>query len=133
MGGGGGGVRVRDVFAIYEYDILPRLIMIIIKIIILYFIQIRHTDDFSQTCARLVIGVNCCSIIIHEIYKFITQLGFISCFQCFNVNLIFFPIFHLLSASSTSHAIIGGRPSSSDLFLLLQLGHCLIIMSRIVL
>ena len=60
---GGGGVRVlecervcvrvhvhacvRDVFAIYDNDILPRLIMIIIKIIILYFIQIRHTDDFS--------------------------------------------------------------------------------------
>ena len=38
---------VRDVFAINDNDILPRLIMIIIKIIILYFIQIRHTDDFS--------------------------------------------------------------------------------------
>ena len=38
---------VRDVFAIYDNDIVPRLIMIIIKIIILYFIQIRHTDDFS--------------------------------------------------------------------------------------
>ena len=37
---------VRDVFAIYDNDILPRLIMIIIKIIIIYFIQIRHTDDF---------------------------------------------------------------------------------------
>ena len=37
----------RDVFAIYDNDILPRLIMIIIKIIILYFIQIRHPDDFS--------------------------------------------------------------------------------------
>ena len=37
---------VRDVFAIYDNDILPRLIMIIIKIIMLYFIQIRHTDDF---------------------------------------------------------------------------------------
>ena len=37
---------VRDVFAIYDNDILPRLIMIIIKISILYFIQIRHTDDF---------------------------------------------------------------------------------------
>ena len=36
-------VCVRDVFAIYDNDILPRLIMIII---ILYFIQIRHTDDF---------------------------------------------------------------------------------------
>ena len=29
--------------------------MIIIKIIILYFIQIRHTDDFPSTCTRLVI------------------------------------------------------------------------------
>ena len=38
---------VRDVFAIYDNDILPRLIMVIIKIIILYFTQIRHTDDFS--------------------------------------------------------------------------------------
>ena len=38
---------VRDVFAIYYNDILPRLIMIIIKIIILYLIQIRHTGDFS--------------------------------------------------------------------------------------
>ena len=40
---------VRDVFAIYDDTILPRLIMIIIKIIILYFIQIRHTDDFHST------------------------------------------------------------------------------------
>ena len=57
VGGGGVGVCMfasafvhacmRDVFAIYDNDILPRLIMIIIKIIILYFIQIRHTDDFS--------------------------------------------------------------------------------------
>ena len=39
-------VCVRDVFAICDNDILPRLIMKIIKIIILYFIQIRHTDDF---------------------------------------------------------------------------------------
>ena len=37
----------RDVFAIYDNDSIHRLIMIIIKIIILYFIQIRHTDDFS--------------------------------------------------------------------------------------
>ena len=40
-------VRVRDVFAIYDNDILPRPIMIIIKIIILYFIQSRQTGDFS--------------------------------------------------------------------------------------
>ena len=37
---------VRDVFVIYDDNILCRLIMIIIKITILYFIQIRHTDDF---------------------------------------------------------------------------------------
>ena len=40
---------MRDVFAIYDDNILSRLIMIIIKIIILYFIQIRHTDDFPST------------------------------------------------------------------------------------
>ena len=39
---------VRDVFAIYDDNILSRLIMIIIKIVILYFIQIRHTDDFPS-------------------------------------------------------------------------------------
>ena len=39
---------VRDVFAIYDDNILPRLTMIKINIIILYFIQIRHTDDFPS-------------------------------------------------------------------------------------
>ena len=39
---------VRDVFAIYDNDILPRLIMVII-IIILYLIKIRHTDYFHFT------------------------------------------------------------------------------------
>ena len=39
---------VRDVFAIYDNNILSRLIMII-KIIILYFIEIAHTDDFPST------------------------------------------------------------------------------------
>ena len=34
-----------DVF-VYNNNISPKLIMIIIKIIILYFLQIRHTDDF---------------------------------------------------------------------------------------
>ena len=47
-------VRIRDVFAMYDNNISPRLIMIIIKIIILYFIQIRHTDDFPSTGTRLV-------------------------------------------------------------------------------
>ena len=42
-------MRVRDVFAIYDNNISPGLLMIIIKIIILYFIQIRHTDDFPPT------------------------------------------------------------------------------------
>ena len=47
-------VRACDVFAIYDNNIWPRLIMIIIKIIILYFIQITHTDDFPSTSAWLV-------------------------------------------------------------------------------
>ena len=58
--GGDGGVCVHTcvracmsgVFAIYDNNIWPRLIMIIIKIIILYFI--RHTDDFPSTGTRLV-------------------------------------------------------------------------------
>ena len=45
---------VRDVFAIYDNNISPRLVMIIIKIIILYFIQIRQTGDFPSTGTRLV-------------------------------------------------------------------------------
>ena len=45
---------MRDVFAIYDNEILPMLIMIIINIIILYFIQIRHTDDFPSTGTGIV-------------------------------------------------------------------------------
>ena len=45
---------VHDVFAIYDNNILPRLIMIMIKIIFLYFIEIVHTDDFPSTGTRLV-------------------------------------------------------------------------------
>ena len=48
------GVCVRDVCAIYDNNISPSLLMIIIKIIILYFIQIRHTDDFPPTGTVLV-------------------------------------------------------------------------------
>ena len=48
---------VRIVFAIYDNDILPSLIMIIIKIIILYFIPIRRTDDFPSTGTRLVVVI----------------------------------------------------------------------------
>ena len=48
------GPCMRDVFAIDDNNISPRLILIIIKIIILHFIQIRHTDDFPSTSTRLV-------------------------------------------------------------------------------
>ena len=47
------GPCMRDVFAIDDNNISPRLIMII-KIIILHFIQIRHTDDFPSMSTRLV-------------------------------------------------------------------------------
>ena len=49
---------VRDVFAIYDNNILPRLIMIIIKIIFLYFMEIVHTDDFHSTGTQLVVCNN---------------------------------------------------------------------------
>ena len=42
------------VFAIYDSNILPMLIVIIIKTIILHFIQITHIDDFPSTGTRLV-------------------------------------------------------------------------------
>ena len=51
---------MRDVFAIYDSNILPRLIMIMIKIIILYFTQIRHGDDFPSMGSRLVIIIVIC-------------------------------------------------------------------------
>ena len=44
---------VHDVFAIYDNNILPRRIMIMIKIIFLYFIEIAHSDDFPSTGTRL--------------------------------------------------------------------------------
>ena len=47
---------VRVVFAMYDNNIWPRLIMIIIKIIILYIIQISHTDEFPSTGTRLVMN-----------------------------------------------------------------------------
>ena len=50
----GKGVCVRDVCAIFDNNISPSLLMIIIKIIILYFIQIRHTDAFPPTGTLLV-------------------------------------------------------------------------------
>ena len=41
-------------FAIYDNNILPMLIMLIIKIMFLYFMEIAHTDDFPSTGTRLV-------------------------------------------------------------------------------
>ena len=43
-----------DVFAIYDNNILPTLIMII-KIIFQCFIEIAHTDDFPSTGTRLIL------------------------------------------------------------------------------
>ena len=43
---------MRDVLAIYDNNISPRFIMIIIKIINIYFIQVRHTNDFPSTGTR---------------------------------------------------------------------------------
>ena len=54
-------VCVRDVYAIYHNNILPRLIMII-KIIFLYFIEIAHTDDFPSTGTRLVHNKSCSQV-----------------------------------------------------------------------
>ena len=45
---------MRAVFAIY-YNILRRLIIIIIKIIFLHFIEIAQTDDFPSTGTQLVV------------------------------------------------------------------------------
>ena len=60
-------VRVRTsvhVFAIYDDNILSRRIMIIIKIIILYFIQIRHTDDSPQRVATFFFPTSSDTVII---------------------------------------------------------------------
>ena len=65
----GKGVCVRDdVCAIYDTNISPSLLMIIIKIIILYFIQIRHTDAFPPTGTLLVFynGPTINSIFFHN-------------------------------------------------------------------
>ena len=46
---------MRDVFAIYDNNILLWLIMIIIKNHLLYFIEIAHTDDFPSTASNLLL------------------------------------------------------------------------------
>ena len=45
---------VRDMLSIYDNNISPGLIMIIIKNIIIYFIQMKHIDDLPSTGTRLV-------------------------------------------------------------------------------
>ena len=60
--------------------------MIIITIIILYFIQIRHTDDFPSTGTRLVrviTRVDDCDIITSGRSK--TQLG-LPCIESFDAH-----------------------------------------------
>ena len=42
----------RNVFALNDNSILPRLVMIIIKIIFLLFIEIARTGDFPSTGTR---------------------------------------------------------------------------------
>ena len=61
---------VCDVFAIYDNNnVLPRLIMMIImKIILIYIIEIAHTDDFPSTGTRLVCLISM-PIILHNNLK----------------------------------------------------------------
>ena len=75
--------------------------MIIIKNIILYFIQIRHTDDFPSTGTRLVI------------YKMDSKIGF-------EFNLIVVEAIRGLCASftvltATVSEIFGGQTTPSIL------------------
>ena len=80
---------VRDVFAIYDHDILPMLIMIIINIIILYFIQIRHTDDFPSTgtCLVYLIGPNASSC-INSLYRRPCTFMYNIDASCFKLQII---------------------------------------------
>ena len=59
--------------AIYDNNILARLIMIIIKIIILFFIQIRHIDDFPSTGTRLAKYNQYFKIITENIHRAYTN------------------------------------------------------------
>ena len=78
----GKGVCVRDVCAIYDNNISPSLLMIIIKMIILYFIQIRHTDDFPPTGTLLVFCNLCC----HGFYLVV------SCVMVQYVHVLSYPV-----------------------------------------
>ena len=65
---------VRDVFAIYDNNILPRLIMIITKITFLSFLKIAQTDDFPSTGSRLV---------YKTVVLFITVVFYFCLIRCF--------------------------------------------------
>ena len=69
---------VRDVFAKYDNNTLPRLIMIIIKTIFLYFIEIALTDDyFPSTGSRhvTIIFLRTSITIVRDSDKFIHRTG----------------------------------------------------------
>ena len=68
---------VRDVFAIYDNNTLPRLIMIIIKTSFLYFIEIALTDDFPSTGSRhvTIIFLRTSITIVRDSDKFIQRTG----------------------------------------------------------
>ena len=90
---------VRDVFAIYDDNFLPRLIMIIFKIMFLYFIEIAHTDDFPSTRIRLV------EIIIYGPTVLHTGSRLSVCVACVRVNVC-------ASATACMHVMCVGYAES---------------------
>ena len=90
----GKGVCVRNVCAIYDNNISPSLLMIIIKIIILYFIQIRHTDAFPPTGTLLVYinltrlrDVQCSFLRVFVCYPRFIQFALATCYAV-HINVL---------------------------------------------
>ncbi len=78
---------VFDVFEISDNNICPRLIMIIINFIILYFEQITHTNDFPSKGTRLVqIEIGCSKYDI-AIYYYCVLLPFLDYYDLLIVQL----------------------------------------------
>ena len=82
---------VRDVFAIYNHIIWPGLMMIIIKTIILYFMQITHTDDFPSTGTRLVINKSSmhyspAKYSVQTLYSSVSGIAFLSQHQTISIR-----------------------------------------------
>ena len=106
----GKGVCVRDVCAIYDNNISPSLLMIIIKIIILYFIHIRHTDAFPPTGTLLVLVNDCMmasGVSYSPIYKHDDQLFLILQFLHRSTQQ------HDLLSSSSTHRHVTSLPRIS--------------------